>query len=497
MFLLGYDLGSSSVKAALVDARSGKAMAITQYPESEMSILSPQIGWAEQEPEIWWENIQKVTEKILKVANLDSSEIVGVGISYQMHGLVVVDSDHRSLRPSIIWCDSRAVSLGEEAFHAIGTDKCLSHLLNSPGNFTASKLKWVKDNEPDLFSKIHKIMLPGDFIAMKMTGEIKTTITGLSEGMLWDFEDQKIASFLLDYYGIPESFIPDLVDAVGPQGKLTATAASVLGLPAGIPVGYRAGDQPNNAMSLGVLNAGEVAATGGTSGVVYGVVDQPTTDEKTRVNSFAHINYSASSQKVGVLLCINGAGIQYSWLKRLAADRGVDYTDMEKMAAEIAIGADGLRIIPFGNGAERVLENRNIGSHMINIQFNRHSSAHLFRAGLEGIAFSFVYGIEIMKEMGLDVGVIRVGNDNLFQSEVFATTIATLVGCEIQMVNTTGAVGAAKAAGVAAGCFDSIDDAFREMETVEIYRADSDAKPYVTAYKVWKSDLEKLLKEHK
>ncbi|MFY0625512.1 MAG: carbohydrate kinase [Reichenbachiella sp.] len=493
MYLLGYDLGSSSIKAALVEVESGKTIAIEQFPEEEMEIVSHQTGWAEQEPEVWWENVRSVTNKLLSTLSVDTNQIKGIGIAYQMHGLVVVDENQNALRPSIIWCDSRAVEIGNTAFEQIGSEKCLNHLMNSPGNFTASKLKWVKENEPALYAKIDKIMLPGDFIAMKMTGEIKTSISGLSEGMMWDFQDEKVASFLLENYGISEDLIPEQVESVSNQGVLTKTAAELLGLSEGIPVGYRAGDQPNNAMSLGVLNPGEVAATGGTSGVVYGVVDKPAIDSKTRVNGFAHVNHSPENPRIGVLLCINGSGIQYSWVKQLAADQGMDYPDLEQQAAQVPVGSDGLRVIPFGNGAERVLENQNPGGHFINLQFNRHKKPHVYRAALEGIANSFIYGMEIMQEMGLDVGVMKVGNDNLFQSEIFSTTIATVMGCKIEMVKTTGAVGAAKAAGVAAGLYNSLEKAFEKMETVKVYEAASDKEKYTSAYQVWKKDLETIL----
>ena len=493
MYLIGYDLGSSSIKAALVEVESGKTLAVENYPEVEMEIISHELGWAEQEPETWWKNIQKATEKVLASHPVDTSLIKGIGISYQMHGLVVVDKDQNVLRPSIIWCDSRAVEIGNEAYDNIGHHQCLTHLLNSPGNFTASKLKWVKENEPELFEKIDKIMLPGDFMAMKMTGEAKTTISGLSEGMMWDFQDEKIADFLLEHYGVSQTLIPEIVPSVSNQGTLTDAAADFLGLSVGIPVGYRAGDQPNNAMSLGVLNPGEVAATGGTSGVVYGVVDKPAIDNKTRVNGFAHVNHDPKDPRIGVLLCINGSGIQYSWVKQLAADEGMDYPDLESQASQVPVGSDGLRIIPFGNGAERVLENDNPGGHFINIQFNRHKKPHVYRAALEGIANSFIYGMEIMKDMGLNVGVMKVGNDNLFQSEIFSTTIASVIGCEIHMVKTTGAVGAAKAAGVAAGLYGSLEEAFEKMETVKVYKAADDTAPYKSSYETWKKDLENII----
>ncbi len=495
MYYLGYDIGSSSIKAALVDAESNKPIKVVQYPESEMDIISRRQGWAEQNPEVWWENIIQATRKLF--ADLESKYrdgVLGIGISYQMHGLVLVDKDQNVLRPSIIWCDSRAVEIGNELFEKLGPQKCLDHLLNSPGNFTASKLKWVKDNEPEIYNRIHKLMLPGDYIAMKFTGELNTTVCGLSEGMMWDFKENNPASFLFEEFGIHESMIPEVMDVFSNQGELSTVIADLLGLPAGIPVGYRSGDQPNNAMSLGVLNAGEVAATGGTSGVVYGVVDQLSYDEDSRVNSFAHVNHCADNPKIGILLCINGAGIQYRWVKQQMANDGTSYVDMERMISSVPVNSEGLRIIPFGNGAERILENKDIGSHVMNLHFNRHNRAHFYRASLEGIAYSFIYGMEILSGMGMKVSRIKVGNDNLFQSTVFSTTIASLLQCEIDVVETTGAVGAAKAIGYTLKHRSSLKEAMSGNKLVKSVSPTNINGEYAHGYNVWKSDLTNLLK---
>ncbi len=494
MYLLGYDIGSSSIKAALVRAEDGHQIALAQYPEKEMSISASQAGWAEQDPEFWWDNLCKATTKILQDHQIDADEIKGIGIAYQMHGLVLVDKEHKVLRPSIIWCDSRAVPIGQQAFREMGEEYCLSHLLNSPGNFTASKLKWVKDNEPALYERIHKIMLPGDYIAMKLTGEICTTVSGLSEGIFWDFKNETISDQLMKYYGFDKDLIPNIKNTFSHQGALSQKAASETGLKAGIPITYRAGDQPNNALSLNVLQPGEVAATGGTSGVVYGVVDTASYDTQSRVNGFAHVNHQKENPHIGVLLCINGAGIQYSWLKHQVATKQESYESMESQLSKAPVGADGLRMLPFGNGAERMLANQSTGAHMVNLNFNRHDRSHLYRAGLEGIAFSFVYGMKILKEMGLNLSVIRVGNDNLFQSNTFSTTIATLVNCKIEMMKTTGAIGAAKAAGVATGIYSSLKEAMSNNEMVKTYIPMTEKKPYQAAYDLWENDLERILK---
>ena len=492
MYLLGYDVGSSSVKVALVEAESGRTIKVVKAPTQEMEISAPEASWAEQAPEAWWQYACEATKALLQTSRIDPARIQAIGISYQMHGLVVVDQNQEVIRPSIIWCDSRAVEIGQEAFETIGAEQCLSCLLNSPGNFTASKLKWVKDNEPEAYAKIHKIMLPGDFMAMKMTGTICTTISGLSEGIFWDFQENELSEEVLSHFGFSKELFPEVKDTFSTQGVLHESAAAELGLEAGIPVTYRAGDQPNNALSLNVLNPGEVAATGGTSGVVYGVVEKPVYDPKSRVNGFAHVNYTQNNTRIGVLLCINGAGIQNSWMKQIAGAE-LSYEAVNELAAQVAIGADGVVVLPYGNGAERVLENRQIGAQISGLNFNRHDRSHLFRAALEGVAFAFVHGIKILKDMGLDVGVMRVGNDNLFQSAIFAETIATLADCQIQVVETTGAVGAAKASGVAVGAYASPEAAMQNISVLKTIEPQADKVPYEAAYARWVVQLERSL----
>lgn len=496
MYLLGYDVGSSSIKAALVDAHSGNVADSIKFPDNEMGIKAIHPGWAEQDPETWWENLCQATRKLMKRNNhIDRADIKGIGIAYQMHGLVLIDKDHHILRSSIIWCDSRAVDIGNKAFTELGEERCLRHLMNSPGNFTASKLKWVQENEPGIYEKVYKFLLPGDFIAMKITGEVSTTISGLSEGIFWDFKINEVAEFLLDHFKIDRNLIPVITPTFSVQGELTHESAAMLGLKEGTPVTYRAGDQPNNALSLNVLQPGEVAASGGTSGVVYGIVDRPVFDQRSRVNGFAHVTHQPANPRLGILLCLNGAGIQYSWLKQNTGSDDLTFTEMENIASSIPVGSENLRMIPFGNGTERIFSNRNLGAHIINLQFNVHNKAHLYRAALEGIAFSFVYGMEILKELGLDASIIRAGNDNLFQSEIFSATVATLADSRIEVVETTGAIGAAKAAGVAAGFFSTVSEALQNIEINRVYYPVNDRRrnQYIEAWQMWKTDLEYIL----
>ncbi len=493
MYLLGVDVGSSSVKASIVNVESGKCESSAFFPKSEAKITATRPGWAEQEPQSWWDYLKQSVTAVMAAANAKPADVAAIGISYQMHGLVCVDRDMNVLRPSIIWCDSRAVEIGQKAFDSIGHERCLSHLLNSPGNFTASKLKWVKENEPELFAKIYKIMLPGDYIAMKMTGVIRTTVSGLSEGILWDFNTESVAKMLLDEYGIPADLIADICPTFGEQGHLTKAAAAELGLAEGTPVTYRAGDQPNNALSLNVFNPGEIASTAGTSGVVYGVNGVVNYDPLSRVNTFAHVNHTSEAVRLGILLCVNGTGILNSWLKRNVMPE-VSYAEINDIAAKAPIGAAGLSVLPFGNGAERMLENREIGSQFLGINFNVHDRSHLARAVQEGIVFSFQYGIEIMKQMGMTVNKIHAGNANMFLSPLFRNTLASVSGATIELYDTDGSVGAAKGAGIGAGIYKDHNEAFATLERVSVIEPDSaHAEEYQAAYRIWKERLQKNL----
>lgn len=494
-YLLGYDVGTSSVKAALVDISTGQTAAHSQCPEGEAAIESRQPGWAEQCPEDWWQNLCAATRGLLAKSGVAGADIAAIGISYQMHGLVCVDARQRVLRPAIIWCDSRAVGYGQRAFDGIGHVRCLKHLLNSPANFTASKLAWVKEHEPEIYAQVHKIMLPGDYIAMRLSGGcVTTTQEGLSEGVLWDFETRRPSRDVLDFFGFPPDILPEATGCFDTPCAVSADAAAETGLRAGTPISYRAGDQPNNALSLGVLHTGEVAATGGTSGVVFGVTDKPVCDPQNRVNTFAHVNYRVESPMMGVLLCINGVGILNAWLRRSIGTGRISYDDMNDMAAKVSIGAEGLSVMPFGNGAERLLGNRDMGSAVMGIAFNRHTQAHLFRAGQEGIAYAFRRGMSAMEGMGMDVNTIHAGHANLFLSDVFTQTLCDVSGAEIRLYDTDGAAGAARGAGIGAGVYASVEEAcasLRLTKTVTPEPANRNAT--LAAYDLWTRRLESLL----
>lgn len=491
MFSLGIDVGSSSVKVALLDIESGKCVCSSTNPKVEAPIIAERKGWAEQDPQSWWKYLCDGVKDM--ATKYDMSKVAAIGISYQMHGLVAIDKNCKPVRNSIIWCDSRAVETGASALEGIGYEKCMSRLLNSPGNFTASKLAWVKKNEPQVYERIWKFMLPGDYIAYLLTNEVTTTATGLSEGILWDFRDNSRADFVADYFGIEKDKFADIVPAVGVQARTTAEIEALLGIPAGTPVSYRAGDQPNNAFSLDVLKPGEIAATGGTSGVVYGVTDVPKADPESRVNTFLHVT-GFDSPCMGVLLCINGTGIMNSWAhKNVAFD--MSYPEMNELAATAPVGCDGLLVLPFGNGAERVLANKNVGAKLAGIDLVRHSRAHILRAVQEGIAFSFRYGIDIMKNLGLRPNVIRAGKANMFLSPLFRSTLATLCDARIELFDTDGSLGAARGAALGAGIYKSADEAFATLERLDVIEPAADWKNSLeSAYMNWKKEVNNAVK---
>jgi xylulokinase len=488
-YLLGIDVGSSSVKASLLEVATGRCAGSAFYPKSEQKIDSPQPGFAEQDPQLWYDCAKDAVRDAMREAEAKPEYVKAIGIAYQMHGLVCVDKDQQILRPAIIWCDSRAVPFGQAAFEALGAEKCLSHLMNSPGNFTAAKLAWVKDNEPELYAKIDKIMLPGDWLAMKFTGEVCTTASGLSEGMFWDFKEEAPAQFLLDHYGFNAGLLPEIVPTFGPQGGISKETAAEFGLAEGTPVSYRGGDQPNNALSLNVLNPGEIAATAGTSGVVYGVTNEKKYDPQSRVNTFAHVNHSANDPRLGVLLCINGTGILNAWIKRLLGD--LSYKEMDELAVSVPVGSDGVTILPFGNGAERVLGNKSIGAQIAGLDFNRHDRSQICRAVQEGIVFSFMYGMEVMAETGIELKTIRAGFTNMFMSDVFCQTLAGVSGATIELYETDGSLGAARGAGFGAGIFQTLEEAFRSLEKRKVIEPGEG--DYKAAYGAWKQHLEKVL----
>ena len=490
--VLGIDLGSSSVKVSLLDTATGRTLDQEQRPAAaEMAIEAPRPHWAEQDPHRWWAN---TTEAIRALkARHSLAEVSAIGVAYQMHGLVLLDAEGEVVRPSIIWCDSRAVALGREAAESIGQHRIETTTLNGPGNFTASKWAWVARHEPEVLARATTVMLPGDYIAFKLTGERNTTASGLSEMILWDFGQRRPASFVLEHYGLDVDLLPPLVPTFGDQGTVLAEVAQEFGFRQNARVAYRAGDQPNNAYALNVLEPGETAATAGTSGVVYAVTDQRVYDRQQRVNAFLHVNAAAEAERLGVLLCVNGTGSAYAWLRRtLGATALPDYAQVNAWAAESEIGGDGLRFYPWGNGAERMLGNADLGARLEGLTFARHGAPELCAAVQDGIAAALTYGTRGLDDVGARPQVVRAGRANLFLSDRFAQAFAQLGEAPLQLYDTDGAQGAARGAAVGAREYADHAEALASLRVVAEFEPRAElAAAYEDYYERWLAGMQR------
>lgn len=493
MHYLGIDLGSSSVKVCLADA-NGKEIASAKAPiDGEMEIISTSSGFAEQNPEDWWAMLTHGIKQ-LKEQGHNLANVKAIGIAYQMHGLVAMNDSFIPLRPAIIWCDSRAIPLGEKAFQEIGEEKALKKLLNSPGNFTAAKLAWVKNNEPDIYNKIAFIGLPGDWLAARLTGQLNATVSGLSEGIFIDHSTGQISNDVLNAFSIDKNFIKQPGESFRRFGKVLPTWCDEFGFNADAEVCYVAGDQPNNAFSLSAINPGEVAINAGTSGVLYAVSETPVVDMQQRVNTFAHVTHTTNKPSFGVLACVNGTGIQYSWLRHMLANNGdLSFIDLNNLAKTAPPGCDGLHVFSFGNGAERILNNRNIGASFTNINFHKHGPQHLIRAAQEGIAFSLVYCIEIFKEIGIEIKVLKAGSANLFNSPLFRQIVADTSGIPVEVINADGALGAARGAMVGSQAIDIKTIGSEMIQTVARVEPSENTQLYRQIYNEWLGELQHQL----
>jgi xylulokinase len=486
-YLLGIDIGTSAIKASLLDPSTGLAAADSPVPDAEIPRYAPAPGWCEQAPEDWWEATRQA---VLALPQQMRAQVAGIGIAYQMHGLVLLNETGRPVRPSIIWSDARATACGDRLYSEIG-EASFAALLNRPGNFTASKLRWVKENEPENLSRVWKVMLPGDYVAYRLTGSATTTSTGLSEMIAWDFSRETIYEPIWAAAGASPDALPTLVPIFGRQCEVSASIAADLGIPAGTPVCYRAGDQPNNALSLNVLEPGEMAATAGTSGVLYGVASQVRHDPRERVNTFLHVNHRPEAPRLGTLLCVNGAGGFYSWVRKTY--QVASFQALNELAEASAIGARGLVALPYGNGGERSLGNRAPGASLYGIDVNRHGLNDVSRAAQEGVLFALRYGADALAELGATTNLIRAGCSNMFKSELFCQSFATVMNADLELLETDGALGAARGAGIGAGLFGSFPEAFAGLRRLITYHPRvEDQAAYAEAYDAWKAKLAAL-----
>ena len=493
MLLCGIDLGTSAIKFSVVDAANQKLIFTCSFPDIENEIYSPELGFAEQDPEHWWYCVKQAIIIGNSSGKYNPKDISAIGISYQMHGLVVLNAENKVLRNSIIWCDSRATGIGEKAFNDIGNQNCQSNLLNSPGNFTASKLAWVKQNQPHIYDQIDKVLLPGDYISGCLCHSYTTSSSALSEGIFWDFNQHGLSNDILTYFGFSKDLFPKIKPVFSSHGQIDKQIAHELGLNDQVEVTYKAGDQPNNAFSLGVLEPGEIATTAGTSGVMYGVSASLKFDPQNRVNSFAHVNHTNESIRIGVLMCINGTGILNRWLKQNFFSN-LSYPEMNALGAKSPIGSNGLICNPFGNGSERIFNNKTIGGSWHNLDFNRHSNADMIRSSQEGIAFAMVYGLELLETTGIKPTHLKAGLANMYLSDIFSNAIVNASHVGLELMESDGAYGAALGAGVGLGYYHTPNEAVNKIKRIKEVHPSKDTNDQTQeAYALWKENLHKLI----
>lgn len=433
MAFLGIDVGTSSVKVSIVGEDGVILASATAPASSERAINSPNPNWAEQNPEDWWEDAQQAILNLPLEARL---QVEAIGIAYQMHGLVLVDSQFQPVRPSIIWCDGRNIQESQILAESLGLDALENRLLNKPGTLTLAKLAWVAEHEPETLAKAHTFGLPGDFIAYKLTGEWSTTKSGYSEMVGWDFgasipfeEGFRKAGWKLP---LPEAR-PNLEEGAPIQKVI----AEKLGLPPSARVTYRAGDQPNNAFGLGVLQQGETAISAGTSGVLYGIGDSsPGLHEG--INRFLHVN-----SQIGVLMCLNGVGSALAFARRTWF-QNQSYEALSELASQ-ANPENCPYFFPFGNGAERILSERAF-SGFTELDFNRHNLPELARSVFEGIAFAYRLGSEKMEKAGCLSKVVNGTESGLLKSSFFAQLLANELQVELILSEGDGSTAAARGA---------------------------------------------------
>ncbi|WP_339655368.1 FGGY-family carbohydrate kinase, partial [uncultured Salegentibacter sp.] len=346
---------------------------------------------------------------------------------------------------------------------------------------------------PENFKKASIMMLPGDYIAAKLSETPQISTSGLSEAALWDFSKGKLATEVLDKMGLSEDFIPEIVPSFGDQATVSSAIANELGLDPDTKINYRAGDQPNNAFSLNALKPGDIATTAGTSAVMYAVSAENTFDPESRVNTFLHVNNTEKAKHNGVLLCINGSGILYQWLRKIISvgrEELIPYEKLNEEAAKVEPGSKGLRFYPFGNGVERIFSNKEVNSGIENLNYNIHQPAHLIRSACEGIVFAMNYGFEVMQSIGVEGKVVRAGKDNLFLSPVFREIFVNTTQTTLELYNTSGAEGAARGAAVGYGFYKEFDDAFTSLKCLERMEPDPKlSKQYQEIYQEWKQNI--------
>jgi xylulokinase len=473
MYVLGIDIGTGGTRALILD-QTGRIVA--SATEEHEPFASPQIGWAEQRPEDWWRAAGLAIRKALGLAKLRGEQISCVGFSGQMHGAVMLDDAGEVVRPALIWCDVRTEKQCRELTERIGSDRLIQLTCNPAlPNFTVTKFLWVRENEPQNWSRVRSVMLPKDYVRFKLTGEKAIDVADASGTLMLDVARRRWSSEVLQAAEIDESLLPSLHESPDICAKVSTVGAQATGLSTGTPVVAGAGDQAAGAVGMGIVAPGAVSATIGTSGVVFAATDHPALDPRGRLHTFCH----AVPGRWHVMGVTQAAGLSLRWFRdRFASEAGRNGSDpYEQLTAEAATappGSDGLLWAPYLMG-ERTPHLDAEARGMLAGLTASHTRGHVVRAILEGVAFSLKDTFTIFREMNVPVSSIRLGGGGA-RSSLWRQIQADVYDHEVEIVEAEegAAYGAAILAGVGAKIWPSVDAACESVvRVVERVRPDA------------------------
>ncbi|MFL6335582.1 MAG: xylulokinase [Pyrinomonadaceae bacterium] len=487
MKLLGIDVGTGGSRALVVD-ESGRVVASATVEHEPFA--SPRTGWAEQDARDWWRASEAAVREVLQADGVSAEEIACVGLTGQMHGAVLLDERDEPLRPSIIWCDVRTHEQCRALTEQVGAER-LIQLVSNPAleGFTLPKMLWVREREPEVWGRVRSVLLPKDYVRLRLTGEKATDVADASGTLLFDVTHRKWSDEMLELAGLDRSLLPRAFESSEITGRVSAEGAKATGLLEGTPVVAGAGDQAAGAVGMGIVRPGAVSATIGTSGVVFAATDRPALDPKGRVHTFCH----AVPERWHVLGVSQGAGLSLRWFRDqfgAGADDGRDpYERLGEEADTVPPGADGVLWAPYLMGERTPHLDPHARAALVGLNAS-HRRAHVVRAILEGVAFSLRDTFTIFEEMGVPVESIRLGGGGA-RSRVWRQIQADVYGREVELVEADegAAYGAALLAGVGGGAWTSVDDACAAAVRVrERTRPDAEGKRVMDeSYKIFRA----------
>ena len=456
-YVIGIDVGTGGTRAVLVDE---KGAVLASATHEHLPFASPQNGWAEQDPHDWWNACKQALGKLLEESAVQKTEIAAIGLTGQMHGAVLLDENDEVLRHALIWCDQRTQEECDELDKTVGT-KRLVELTSNPAltNFTLTKLMWVRTHEPEIWKRFRSFLLPKDYIRLQLTGVRATDVSDASGTLLLDVANRRWSQEMLKATRLDARCLPQLFESQQVVGTITAHAALETGLAEGTPVVAGAGDQAAGAIGMGIVKAGDVSATIGTSGVVFAATDQPFLDPQGRLHTFCH----AIPNRWHVMGVTQAAGLSLRWFRdTFGIVNGVTespYESLSREASAIPAGADGVLWAPYLMGERTPHLDSEVRGALIGLAAS-HGRGHIIRAILEGVAFSLKDTLTIFAEIGVPVNDIRLGGGGALsplwrqiQADVYAKPVSQL------KAEQGAAHGAAVLAGVGAGLWTSVDDA--------------------------------------